>query len=46
MDIELKERVYRAVDEFCDERITEEHIKDWCASGGVPSADYRAFYES
>ena len=34
------------VDQFCDEHITEEKVKQWCVSRGVPSAVYRAFFES
>lgn len=34
------------VDRFCDERITEDNIKQWCMSRGVPSAEYKAFFES
>ena len=46
MDDKLKRLVYDAVDQFCDERITEDSIKNWCVSRGVPHDDYVAFYES
>ena len=46
MDDKLKKHVYDAVDQFCDERITEDNIKNWCVSRGVPHDDYVAFYES
>lgn len=46
MDESIKELVYKAVDEFCDDRITEDNIKNWCVSRGVPHDDYVAFYES
>jgi alkylation response protein AidB-like acyl-CoA dehydrogenase len=46
MDDKLKRLVYDAVDQFCDERITEDNIKNWCVSRGVPHDDYAAFYES
>lgn len=35
-----------AVDEFCDEHFTEDHIKQWCKSRGVPRTVYNAFYAS
>lgn len=34
------------VDRFCDEHITEEKVLQWCQSRGIPSAEYRAFFES
>jgi alkylation response protein AidB-like acyl-CoA dehydrogenase len=42
----LQEHVFKAVDEFCEARISEDRIKNWCVGGGVPHADYNAFYES
>lgn len=35
-----------AVDEFCDAYFTEDAIKQWCKSRGVPTTVYNAFYES
>lgn len=35
-----------AVDAFCDRYFTEDAIKQWCKSRGVPSTVYNAFYES
>lgn len=46
MDNELRDRIYGIVDEFCDERITEEKVKNWVSARGVPLAEYKAFYES
>ena len=43
---DLVEHVQNIVDEFCDERITEDRIRQWRISRGVPEAEYRAFYES
>ena len=46
MDTELKERAYRAVDSFCNKHVSEERVRNWCASRGVSDADYDAFYLS
>lgn len=46
MDKKQIELVYSAVDEFCDERISEDNIQNWCVARGVPHDDYVAFYES
>ena len=46
MDHQLKDSIYSIVDAFCDERITEEKIRNWCESRGIPSAEYDAFYAS
>lgn len=35
-----------AVDDFCDAYFTEDAIKQWCKSRGVPTTVYNAFYES
>ncbi len=35
-----------AVDDFCDAYFTEDAIKQWCKSRGVPTTVYSAFYES
>lgn len=35
-----------AVDAFCDEHFTEDRIRQWCKSRGVPPMLYTAFYES
>lgn len=46
MDTDFKERAYQIVDEFCEDCVTEDNIKIWCASRGVPHDVYEAFYES
>lgn len=43
---EIVDQVERAVDAFCDEHVTEERVRQWCISRGVPEAEYCAFYES
>ena len=35
-----------AVDEFCDVYFSEDAIKQWCKSRGIPSTVYNAFYDS
>ena len=35
-----------AVDDFCDAYFTEDAIKQWCKSRGVPTTVYNAVYES
>lgn len=35
-----------AVDEFCDRHFTEDAVKQWCKSRGIPPTVYNAFYDS
>jgi alkylation response protein AidB-like acyl-CoA dehydrogenase len=47
--METQERidtVFALVDKFCDQYITEENVRQWCVSRGIPSVEYDAFYES
>lgn len=40
------QEVIKQVDEYCDANISEERVKQWCISRGIPSSEYQAFYES
>lgn len=38
--------VFASVDAYCDEHVTEENVRQWCVSRGIPSVEYDAFYAS
>lgn len=46
MDEDVLVRVKQAVDEYCDKFVTEEKVRQWCTSRGVPNYEYDEFFKS
>lgn len=46
MDDEVIEQVRQLVDDYCDNYVTEEKVRQWCMSRGMPSYEYNAFFKS